>query len=252
MKICMKKISVGCFLMSFTGAIFGINTAKDEKLQREKLRYEQEWIDIVKNSQKLEEEDPYLWNIFCQIKLDLGITENIDVRVVPYNYEIRGDDGFFAMYVGGKHTILLRAGYARESYPKLIYTLAHELEHHRQIFKYIGSYHGFNRAKQEHGADAAAAGYIQCAECLKEVSTYYRCRKDNDLSGFNVEEKILNKIAFYVGYFGPKDFACYIAQAEKDHCLCKAHQANATVEDVHNLQNYVPMFKNESRQVPNL
>lgn len=218
-----------------------LNQSKQEKIQREKLRYAQEWVDIVEKSQKVEELDPQFWNIFCQVKRDLGITEDIEVRVVPYNYEIRGDDQFHAMYVSGKHAILLRAGYNRESYSKLIYTLAHELEHHRQNLEYPGSYHGFNRAKQEHSADAAAAGYIQCAECLKTISTYHRCRKDNDLSGFNVEEKILNRIDPSVGYFGPKDFEPYIVRAMDDHCLCQAHQVDANVNDKYNLQNYVPM-----------
>lgn len=227
---------IGAFAVDDTSS-----QSKQEKLQREKSRYEEEWVDIVKKSQKLKEVDFETWNIFCKIKLDLGITEDVQALIVPHDYEIRGNDVFCAMYVSDKHAILLRAGYRHESYSKLLYTLAHELEHHRQNLEYLGSYHGFSGAKQEHAADAAAAGYIQCAECLKKIATYYRCRKYNDLSGFDVEEKISKKMCRSTGYFGPKDFDPYITRAEDDNCLCQAHRVGATIDDKCNLKNYVPV-----------
>lgn len=236
-----KKIAKLIFMIFFSISLpCAANQSKQEKLQREKLRWEEEWADIVKKSQKLEEVDFETWQIFCKIKLDLGIVEDVQALVVPHDYEIRGYK-FYAMYVNDKHAILLKAGYRHESYSKLLYTLVHELEHHRQNLEYPGSYHGFNAAKKEHAADAAAAGYIQCAECLKTIATYYRWRKDNDLSGFDAEEKISKKMSRSTGYFGPKDFDPYITRAEEDHCLCQAHRVDATIHDKCNLKNYVPV-----------
>lgn len=89
--------------------------------------------------------------------------------------------------------------------PHLIETLAHELEHYRQKNKYAGSYHGDDSVMKETGADAAAAGYVECYQCLRKIASCSQEQQDSS------------------GYFCQDDYLPYLIRAKEEGCLCQMH-----------------------------
>lgn len=218
------------------------HSEKLNKINKRNELLQREWVDIVEKSGDAQVCDPNLWKVFCKIKEDLGILEHIPLYVVPKSFGLRGDYEFRGMYVDHQKAVLVREGAL--SGVRGIFTLVHELEHHRQNMKYRGSYHGSYGAKQEHAADAAAAGYFDCRVCLEGmVKSEARDRKDNNFSILDPEEKGI-RYTRMEGYFGPQDFDSYVKQTLEDGCLCKAHQDNATIDDRVNLRNYMPQLRN--------
>ncbi len=117
-----------------------------------------------------------------------------------------------------------------------IFVLAHELEHHRQYKKYVGSYHNIYRSHQiEHGADAAATGYIQCPKCLEKIKN---CATDatpyeNEYGCFSTPK----------GYFSKQDVDLYLQRAiQENNPLCQAHQKieQGIAENEIPLKDYLP------------
>jgi len=102
-------------------------------------------------------------------------------------------------------------------------TIVHELEHCRQRNKFFGSYHIDNIKKQkdtlrkEVAADAAAADYLYCFECLSELSKSKGWHHDP-------HETKYGYFTSSQGYFLQKDYDIYADRARKDGALCYAHK----------------------------
>ncbi len=198
----------------------------------------------IATSYDAQTKDPNLYNLFLKIKDDLGITENIQLRIG--NYRNAGLQGGFAGYSHPFKTIMISEDYNQIKKELLIFTLAHELGHVQQYFHYPEIYHipthdeliqsmkkGIKsktniHRKAETSADANAAGYFDCPECLKS-------RRDNiyyhPLAQYDPLEEG-SKDFTVGGYFSPQDYDSYIQRAYLDGQLCQGHKLLGTPKDI--------------------
>ncbi len=188
---------------------------------------------------------PELYEVFLKIKKDLGITENIRLYITHSSNHSWIEDTY-AAYIHVSKSILLNDDLLKEHPSEIIFVIAHELEHVRQCHKYPGSYHPpknfierynpFSKnydptklkttVKVENGADASAAGYFDCPECLKRIvntqeKNLLEYIANNEQNNPNTK---LNPEDFSSVYFSPEDYKIYIDRALLDGRLCRAHQ----------------------------
>ena len=180
-------------------------------------------IEDIKNNQKKLVEDASLidknteiYAVFERIKTDFGITE----EVALYEGSLKSAEGHYtsALYLPTQTAIIINRAHLQNMQNKrektrLIQTIAHELEHHRQHNNYFGSYHGSDQCATEHGAEAAAAGYVDCAECLEFLQQRELSRPIIQTEGITGKD----------GYFTVLDYASYVQRACQEGTLCKAH-----------------------------
>ena len=189
--------------------------------------------DKLNNSDDAEILDPELYAVFLKIKKDMGITENIQFRISKPGYLL--NNGANAYYNYDFNIIMIDPKFYKNSHPNMIiHTLVHELEHVRQYLGSVGSYptsqtnilisklqgkHSKTGAhlKVETGADASAAGYFDCHDCLKNVQKNHgpEYNPSNLVSGYFTTDS---------GYFAPQDYDSYIERACREGERCKAHQ----------------------------
>ncbi len=116
--------------------------------------------------------------------------------------------------------------------------IAHELEHVKQDHYYPDSYKAPTikqfidsikngdqspsgaHLKLETGADASAAGYFDCPECLKFIKD--NASKDPVLK-YNPKDLLSGYFTTEKGYFAREDYEPYIQRACLDGELCKGH-----------------------------
>ena len=74
------------------------------------------------------------------------------------------------------------------------------------------------KTKLEIGADAAAADYQYCSDCLQEVS---------DFQGYSYspQDTYFGYITTPAGYFSDEDYKLYRDRAKEDCALCLAHKS---------------------------
>jgi len=145
------------------------------------------------------------------------------------------------------------------SKPLMIAVLAHELEHYRQFNKYIGSYQPayftkntptaaqllangifpekFNaeKLKLETGADAAAAGFLSCPDCIEAPKSHSESFISYDptiVAGSHFNSK--------TGYFSPQDYNEYIENAKRDCIQCRAHTEGTHNDPSTPLSHFLP------------
>ena len=172
--------------------------------------------------------NPELYKAFLQIKEDLGIKEDIKLNIfsqktgqISTRYERTNGIVFQGISIVFLNERVLK-------YPKeqIIFAMIHELAHIKQFLKHPDIYggnidkdedpYGLDSRKQECSADACAAGYFNCYECLKTTSLY----KDpsnpvNTNSGYFSTPK---------GYFSEQDILLYYERAKEEGNLCDAHK----------------------------
>jgi hypothetical protein len=197
------------------------------------------------------EKDPELYEVFLQIKKDYGITEDIELRISK-PLDMQNNNQNITNSCANDHSnsyahtklplfIVLREDYKSWSKPLTIHVLAHELEHCRQQLEYPASYSlntqiPWNKILGEQAADAAAADYQYCNECLMTIPRlkydYYSNPKETDFGYITTEN----------GYFSHEDFMLYIIRATMDNAKCKAHSKNLCPADYANepLKNFLP------------
>jgi hypothetical protein len=218
-----------------------ILVSKDQNPQKLESR-KQELLDISDDAAIL---DPELYEVFLQIKKDYGITEDIDFRIA-HPESLPAEACYFPPF----NIILLYSEYKDLSKPELINAIAHELEHHRQYYRYPGSFHidfldrdKFGRLKNdvdlkaEVGADAAACAYQYCSKCLKsQIYRGHDYRPRNREHGYFTSDQ---------GYFSKSDVRLFAKQAKIDRALCLAHQKFDKAHKMPNipLKDFLPTIK---------
>lgn len=211
------------------------NMLQDELIKKDNYKSDQRFL----NSQKAELIAPKLNSTFLKIKKLLGIQEDIHLRINTNtdNFSLNADALFLPQY----NCIIINAEYSNWSPFQIIRTLVHELEHVKQIYHYPDSYklsslkayqtskikgkksETGEHLKAETGADASAAGFFDCPECLHEISKQYEKAK-NPLLKYNPEELQSGYFTTELGYFAPKDYQPYIKRACLDGELCEGHK----------------------------
>lgn len=160
-------------------------------------------FDLEKNSVNVKKTHKNLDDLFKYIKKDFEIKEKVGFKFYT-GKQLFNEDGI-AVYIDSNSTIYLDKKYfinflkkQKKSffYPFFIFLLRHELEHHRQTWKYKNSYHGNNRVLQEKGADTVAAKACFCCCCLEM-------------------NQIVAKRSSKQGYWTAKEFDKRIAQVSK-------------------------------------
>ncbi len=135
--------------------------------------------------------------VFTQLKEHMGIKEKIPFSLAKRDF-IGGKACYRSIYIsffkGDKKILWSNRVYLEEDAENDIFTifaLAHELEHHRQKYKYPGSYHGSDSRLKENGADEIAIKMITCPDCVQKIKEHRseECR--------------------LLGYWGPKEFDDY-------------------------------------------
>ena len=205
--------------------------------------------EVFLKSVDVKEVDPDLYTVFLRIKKDMGVMEDIHFRILidDYNNILASDSlGYSFMHCcvddndnATSATNILLLNKCCYGLPKamIIQTIAHELEHFRQYHKYIGSYHPSIRIRKdkdilrvETGADAAAAGYLDCPECLKD------CAKNK--FPHEPHETEFGCFSSPNGYFSKEDFDPYIERAKCEGVACRAHRDGAY--EAAPLEHYLP------------
>ncbi len=204
---------------------------KIAKEKQENLKYY--WMI---NSKDAKDHDPEIYKLFLKIKEALGVTENIDLRIS--NNDLGNHSA--ALYNNTIKTILLNNDYKTWHPIARIQTLAHELGHVKQFHLYPDSYHkptvnkmiflfltgqnlGVN-LKAETGADANAAGYFDCPECLQHLSNVLNTKTTNPLLLHAPQDLPFGYFSTSLGYFSKEDYKPYIERAYLDGELCEAHK----------------------------
>ncbi len=72
------------------------------------------------------------------------------------------------------------------------------------------------------GADAAAAGFFDCPECLHEISTESQ-QENNALRKYNPQELQSGHFTTELGYFAKPDYEPYYQRACLEGESCEAH-----------------------------
>lgn len=219
------------------------NVHADFEPDHEKKAQEMDQINRLLQERYLKSEDtqkiaPKLYALFLKIKNDLGITENIELRIEKFqdNSVITADATYLPQY----NCILIKEYYTEWNSIDLIRVLAHELEHAKQALHYFGSYklsslqdyqtsqiEGIEsetgtHLKAETGADASAAGYFDCPKCLQEIAKNLK-ESDHPLLQYHPQGLPSGHFTTKLGYFAPQDYDSYIERACKDGELCEAH-----------------------------
>lgn len=190
--------------------------------------------------------NPELLALFNTIKQDFGITEEIVL--------FKSADNLFPcgmlINIGDNFTTIGIAIDFDENQPvfpaQVIQTLAHELGHFLQHNNDPKSYQSKLKAtaseeekkedniKNETGADANAAGYIDCLYCLKQ-------------------QRLLAPSTNHPrGYFSKTDYQPYIDRAIEDNLICPAHaqlrnsknheqlSSEMTIANLIDVKNFLP------------
>lgn len=191
------------------------------------------------NSKDTQTAAPKLHDLFLKIKKDLGITENIELRleIIDDTTTTTADATYLPQY----NCILINSNYNNWDSFQIIRVLVHELEHVKQIYHYPDSYKLSNleeyqkskikgeksdtgaHLKAETGADASAAGYFDCPECLSEIAKQFET-KQNPLLNYNPQELQSGHFTTELGYFAPEDYDPYIQRACTEGDLCQGHK----------------------------
>ncbi len=225
---------------------------KERLEQQQKEEKQKKREKYLKNTIDVKDADPELYAVFLKIKKDMKIDEDVALR-------IRTDDGIRidsknindAQYDPFFHIIYINNDYKTWSKPFLIKALAHELEHHRQYNRYSGSY-AFSSLKDrrdsvalgtqsptgihlklEAGAEAAAAEYFDCPECLKELA------KHHTVTDYNPDPNLPSGyFRSSCGYYVKEDYEPFIDRALHEGKLCKGHEtlSKIPVDDVEKLK----------------
>ncbi|HSW76055.1 MAG TPA: hypothetical protein VLG50_03370 [Candidatus Saccharimonadales bacterium] len=206
--------------------------------------------NVFKASEDAKDVDPEVYELFLHIKNDYGITDNLNLRIMKRKHKLDkgGQLHMEAFYEPATNTIYLGSDYNSWRRSKLIHTIAHELEHHRQFKKMKGSYHNVpsgidivinpkkfaaNAIKLEIGAEAAASDYQYCYKCLGEVaaaSSHKHEPQETDW-GYSTTAQ---------GYFSKQDYQQYINRAREAHALCRAHETGTHNKDNTPLKDFLP------------
>ncbi len=187
---------------------------------------------------------PELYKVFLRIKEDLGISEDVPIRIVKEGSDVIGTAGGF--FFPALDSIVLAAHYRTRNTSDLISTIVHELEHYKQLHKYYGSFHAdflepYNHVelRVETAADAAAAGYFDCPECLKDRA-YGRSFLKHD-----PRETDEGYITTEEGYFSKQDYDDYIKRAQCEGELCKAHRYIGAADRIIDARNAQAQLRND-------
>lgn len=192
--------------------------------------------------------DPELYAVMLQIKKDLNITNKVNFRI----WHKQPHKNVIAQFKRGRKlhdsplpeipaTILISPNYKSMTKSDLICTIAHELEHMRQYLRYPGSYHLYDDIseirikKAEMGADAAAADYLYCSECLTDLAS--------SIKGFIVYDPHDTEHGYFTteyGYFSPEDYQPYIDRACENDAMCKAHREKTHRNPNTPLEHFLP------------
>lgn len=224
----------------------------EKRLEKFKDNY-QAMMDITQDAQDI---DPELYEVFLKIKDDYGIKEDIQLRIFRPWYQLLFKpydalEGIFSIsfvttqenYNFVYNVVFLGSTYKYWSKSFLIYTLSHELEHIRQLKKMKGSYFDIDqdmkndtkafRAKLEIGAEAAAADYQYCSECLREVAQ--KTNRNN-----NPQETDFGYVTTPQGYFSKQDFKLWEDRAREACALCPAHKTGTHKNPNTPLKDFLP------------
>ena len=147
--------------------------------------------------------DPEFYQCCKKVAGLVGIKENLNFIFYETN-----SLNFFTIvgyYQAGRKSIYINHEFYKANKALTIDTLVHELEHYRQFNNYSGSYKGKEPKFLETGADAAAAGFFECIDCLKKV----RSNKNS----IDLAKK---------GYFYKNDYQCYVDRLKENPRLCNA------------------------------
>ncbi len=185
---------------------------------------------------------PELNEVFLKIKQDFGIKEKVELRLMQDALIAKnlGTEGFYsvASSLNPFSTNCVYLSSVDQLFPaKIIHNIAHELEHHRQFYKYPGSepFTFMNWCKNEQGADIAAAKYQRCDDCLRQVANdvlHQYMPHDNGYGYFTTAQ----------GYFSKQDYDSYIEQAMNDGVKCRAHGIGKDTSDEVKLINFLPLL----------
>jgi hypothetical protein len=171
----------------------------------------------------LEKYHPAFEYLVKRVKQDFGIEKDITIWMLlgraDFSARYHFNNDFITVSDVWENHQLFTTCFAYRAF-----ALAHEFEHHRQFKRYSGSYKNFERDRDkkafwlalEQGADAAAAGYIECETCLKEIAMITKTKRhitQTDCGDFTSEK----------GYFTEEDFEPYIQRARDEKCICRAH-----------------------------
>lgn len=189
-------------------------------------------------SQDAQVVNPELYDLFIQIKKDMGISEDVKLRIPTDNvawFNIM--DSAEGLYNNYSQTVYLNFTDVLPSY-KIIHNIAHELEHHRQFFRYPGSnpFSYANWAGNEHGADTAAATYQRCYDCLQEVA------KDS-VAVYKPTHTPYGDFTTASGYFAAQDYKPYEDKARAQNDQCHAHKSKTHTDRHTPLKDFLPMPK---------
>lgn len=208
---------------------------KEEKEAAKKAKEEEEenskrLIEIRKGSwawaisDDIADVDPELYSVILKIKKDIGIAEDVPVRIAKKGKSILPADALGA-YNPRLDCIFLQNDINVQRRSNLIHILVHEFEHYRQNHNYHGSFHVKHlnpeqikktNLSQETGADAASAGYFDCPDCLKEIQA--------DAWPHNPHETDQGHFSTPKGYFSNTDYDDYIKNSECEERFCAPHK----------------------------
>lgn len=185
-------------------------------------------------SQPAEIVNPELHAVFMKTKNDLGIKEDVKLRIVKNKHlsEVPSSQGFYSGYANTVYLGLV--DFLPQS--QIIHNIVHELEHHRQTYKYPGS-SPFSYRKwdsNEQAADAASAGYQNCYDCLREVALavdHIPYEPEETGNGFFTSPK---------GYFTSQDYELYAEEAQRNNAQCPAHKAGTAGNLQTPLRDFLP------------
>jgi len=196
---------------------------------------------LLLNTTPARSADPLLNKAYLCIKDRMGIKEEIELRIMRKEdvvYLLKEHDCVVGWHAG--KVVCVGCKSERYNPSHMIRALIHELEHHCQYAGASGSYGikgGMSRLQEEFGlpesekcraecgADAAAAGMINCHLCLRDIAQ----RTSSSVQGEVIDEKGDNaELRDYFtssdGYFTSEDFEFYASAAEQDGELCEAHR----------------------------
>ena len=209
-------------------------------------------------SDEAQKKDLAVYQVFEHIKNDFRIREHVDFRIAKSrglfaafkNLFWPSKSGVIAWYNPGIRTVMLNHDYYK-SYsckypPRLVFTLAHELEHHRQFCgyscndlacKYKNRILGRDQYRKilECRADTAACKYIKCYDCLCDI------QKIKDVNHRLYPDGNGGWLSTPKGYLSSKDLQCYIDHAFAAGTLCPAHAAQKNMGlKKQSLDQYLP------------
>jgi hypothetical protein len=213
----MKKVMFVLLLLSYSnGTIFSCSAAQIKIGAKLGLigsvltGLTVSWQVYNDTSSLIEVQDPE-FNQFCQkLVVAIGIKEKMQFKF--HRGKLSEDTlGFypsgrtiFNKIIPGSRTVYINKDYYQKNKSKTLGVIRHELEHHCQVNKYRGSYHGGDDKLMETGADAAAAGFFDCIGCLEIVANSSgNSKKSSDL-----------------GYFTKAHYECYLALLRENKKYC--------------------------------